>query len=153
MASSRKALIYQDAIENCFHPPFWTLCGLPLYFKFQTPSPVISIPVPFSVTFWQHPDSLQIGKVVFNQQLLLQHPDSLKTGKVVFNQWLPPHLSRVYHIFMFRCDQNSIVGSLFSSKTSKLIEAYMGEQDTSVTRAVFNRRKVTVKVVCSTIPW
>ena len=105
VASSRKALTHLDAIENCFHPPFWTLCGLPLYFKFQTPSPVISIPVPFSVKFWQHPDSLQIGKVVFNQQLLLQHPDSLKTGKVVFNQWLPPHLSRVYHIFMFRCDQ------------------------------------------------
>lgn len=55
-----------------------SLCALPLYLKFQTPSPVIPIPVPFSVRFSQHPDSMQIGKVAFNQQPLLQHPHSLK---------------------------------------------------------------------------
>ena len=46
-----------------------SLCGLPLYLMFQTPSPVIPIPVPFSVRFSQHPDSMQIGKVAFNHNI------------------------------------------------------------------------------------
>ena len=45
----------------------------------RLPPLLFQFPFPFQLGFHNiDPDSMQIGKVAFNQQLLLQHPDSLK---------------------------------------------------------------------------